>query len=111
MGEICAQIPRNYLKGSALQKDLTSLRAKCIAVQKRVSPSDTDLGQTKISFQRELNKVNFNDHSGFTVINQTQSFATSNDITNSDYNPVIHKITNFMQKKDRRISGKIGVSE
>jgi hypothetical protein len=44
-------VARSYLKGSKLEYTLSKLRAKCIAVQRRVAPTDFDFAEKKISFQ------------------------------------------------------------
>ena len=60
----------------------------------------------KNSFVDQMQKGNFTNQSNVTIINQTQSFLKTNDITSKNYNPVINKIANFMAKKEKKISSK-----
>lgn len=53
---------------------------------------------------------NSNGRGGTIVIQEPQTFEKPNDISNKGFNPVIHKIQNFMAKKERRISDKANTS-
>jgi len=45
---------RSYLKGSRAEHEVKSLLKRCSVIQKRVSPIDSDLVDSKISFEQQL---------------------------------------------------------
>jgi len=45
---------RSYLKGSRAEHEVKSLLKRCSVIQKRVSPIDSDLVDSKISFEHQL---------------------------------------------------------
>ncbi|CDW72848.1 UNKNOWN [Stylonychia lemnae] len=108
--ELNTDFRRSYLKGSRAEFEVKSLLKKCSALQKRISPIDSDLGDSKISFDEQLQKKNITNPTNVTIITQPYSFYKTNDISSKEFNPVINRIQTFMAKKEKRNGGKSGIN-
>ncbi len=89
------QVP-SYLRGGQSDKTIKNLKHRYTALVKRVAPTDLDFEQNKINESHNMTLQNT------IVVSQGLRGHHPNDITNSQFNPVIQKIKTFMERKEAK---------